>query len=76
MTNKLHRELTAHITYGFQTAQRLRPRDLRFGLDGGAPQTLEQIGAELGVTPQRVAQLQARAIRRLADRDVIRRLKK
>ena len=38
---------------------------LRFGLDGGAPRTLEQVGDELGITRERVRQLEARALREL-----------
>ncbi len=37
----------------------------RFGLDGQAPQTLEQVGSELGITRERVRQLEARALREL-----------
>ena len=43
----------------------------RFGLDGQPPQTLEQVGVELGVTRERVRQLESRALRELraqADR--------
>jgi RNA polymerase primary sigma factor len=38
---------------------------LRFGLDGEAPQTLEQVGAGLGITRERVRQLETRALREL-----------
>jgi len=38
---------------------------LRFGLDGRAPRTLEQVGAEIGVTRERVRQLETRALRQL-----------
>jgi RNA polymerase primary sigma factor len=38
---------------------------LRFGLDGESPQTLEQVGNGLGITRERVRQLEARALREL-----------
>ena len=38
---------------------------LRFGLDGEHPQTLEQVGAGLGITRERVRQLESRALREL-----------
>ncbi len=37
----------------------------RFGLDGRAPQTLEEVGSELGITRERVRQLETRALREL-----------
>ncbi|MGH2972654.1 MAG: sigma-70 family RNA polymerase sigma factor [Gaiellaceae bacterium] len=40
---------------------------LRFGLDGEGTRTLEDIGAELGVTRERVRQLESRALRELRN---------
>jgi RNA polymerase primary sigma factor len=37
----------------------------RFGLDGKPPQTLEEVGGELGITRERVRQLETRALREL-----------
>ena len=38
---------------------------LRYGLDGGEPQTLEEVGRVFGVTRERIRQIEARAIRKL-----------
>jgi RNA polymerase primary sigma factor len=39
--------------------------ELRFGLNGQLPKTLEEVGGELGVTRERVRQLESRALREL-----------
>jgi RNA polymerase primary sigma factor len=39
--------------------------ELRFGLSGEKPRTLEEVGVELGVTRERVRQLESRALREL-----------
>src|SRR3954454_6168901 len=49
---------------------RLNPRQQRvlterFGLDGGKPKTLEEVGVILGITRERVRQLETRALREL-----------
>ena len=43
---------------------------LYFGLEGGREHTLEEIGAMLGVTRERVRQLRDRALKRLREGDV------
>jgi RNA polymerase primary sigma factor len=42
--------------------------ELRYGLDGEKPRTLEQVGTSLGVTRERVRQIETRALRELATR--------
>jgi RNA polymerase primary sigma factor len=39
--------------------------ELRFGLTGQVPKTLEEVGSHLGVTRERVRQLESRALREL-----------
>ncbi|MFN8222591.1 MAG: sigma-70 family RNA polymerase sigma factor [Gaiellales bacterium] len=40
---------------------------LRYGLDGGDPRTLEQIGRHLGLTRERVRQIEIESLRRLSQ---------
>lgn len=40
---------------------------LRFGLNGGEPQTLKEVGEHLGLTRERVRQLEHEALAKLAD---------
>ena len=66
-------EQTAEHARGRELAgalEQLNPRmrrvlSLRFGLDGGVPKTLEEVGSELGITRERVRQLETRALREL-----------
>ena len=39
--------------------------ELRYGIDGGEPTPLREIGRQLGITPERVRQIESRALGRL-----------
>lgn len=47
---------------------------LRFGLDGDAPQTLEEVGLKFHVTRERIRQLEAKALKKLRHPEYIKRL--
>ena len=62
------RDDVVHRVQGALATLPLREREIlfwRFGLDGEEEQTLEQVGERMGVTRERVRQLEARALRRL-----------
>jgi len=48
--------------------------EARFGIEGGEPPTLEEIGQQMGLSRERVRQLEHRALARLRERQAIRRL--
>jgi RNA polymerase primary sigma factor len=60
----------ARSTELLEALSKLQPRQRRvvierFGLDGVRPRTLEEVGTNLGITRERVRQLEARALREL-----------
>ncbi len=48
--------------------------EARFGLEGGEPPTLEEIGQQMGLSRERVRQIEHRALSRLRERGAIRSL--
>ncbi len=63
--NVLHEDLEKAL-------RKLPPREervirLRFGFDDGVPRTLEEVGQIMGVTRERIRQIEAKAIRRLTS---------
>jgi RNA polymerase sigma factor (sigma-70 family) len=63
-------ELLAHL--GRHQAEVLR---LRFGLDGQGPRTLAEVGVELGISRERVRQIELRALRSLGRDEATRALR-
>ncbi|MDB4912034.1 MAG: polymerase sigma factor [Gemmatimonadetes bacterium] len=76
MTNPEEEYMQRFVTEEIERALATLPaRDakvlrLYFGLDGGREHTLEEIGAMLGVTRERVRQLRDRALKRLREGEV------
>ncbi len=63
MTSFEHRELRSVLTLLNQREQRVL--ELRFGLDGRRPRTLDEVGKEFRVTRERVRQIEAKALSKL-----------
>jgi RNA polymerase primary sigma factor len=62
-TKLRHVELAEALT-GLNPRMRM-VLERRFGLAGGKPETLEEVGSSLGITRERVRQLESRALREL-----------
>ena len=52
---------------GTLTDRERRVIELRFGLDGGRPLTLEEVGKEFHVTRERIRQIESKALRKLRN---------
>jgi RNA polymerase primary sigma factor len=46
-------------------ARESRILSMRFGLDDGRPKTLEEVGGSLGVTRERIRQIQEQALQKM-----------
>ena len=66
MVVEANREIieTVFATLSDREAQVLR---LRFGMDIDEPRTLEQVGKELGVTRERIRQIETKALRKMRN---------
>ena len=62
--NMIRREQLEQVLARLEDKERDVVR-LRYGLDGGAPQTLEEVGRCLQVTRERVRQIELRALKKM-----------
>ena len=59
------KELISQVLDTCLTPREAKIITLRFGLDGGIPMTLEEVGKKFDITRERIRQIEAKAIRKL-----------
>lgn len=72
-----HSFLRNHV---IEVLEELKPRErkileLRFGLAGNDPHTLEEVGKAFGVTRERIRQIESKALQRIRQSDKLQKLK-
>ncbi|MBQ7760721.1 MAG: RNA polymerase sigma factor RpoD [Clostridia bacterium] len=65
LVNEMERKKVIEEVLDTLTDREKKVIKLRYGLDGDAPHTLEQVGKEFNITRERIRQIEAKALRKL-----------